>query len=71
MACSIKGDVKKILLPRPEGGDFRDIQHTAEDHAAIQPMLSQIQIYPLSQFDGKMKTKDWSKMPSLDYSRNL
>jgi hypothetical protein len=25
MACSIKGDVKKILLPRPEGG-FRDIQ---------------------------------------------
>jgi hypothetical protein len=26
MACSIKGDVKKILLLRPEGGDFRDIQ---------------------------------------------
>jgi len=25
-ACSIKGDVKKILLRRPEGGDFRDIQ---------------------------------------------
>ena len=26
MAWSIKGDVKKILLLRPEGGDFRDIQ---------------------------------------------
>jgi hypothetical protein len=26
MACSIKGDVKKILLLRPEGGDFCDIQ---------------------------------------------
>jgi hypothetical protein len=26
MACSIKGDVKRILLLRPEGGDFRDIQ---------------------------------------------
>ena len=36
---------------------------TAEDHAAIQPALSQILVYPLSQFDGKMKTKDWSKLP--------
>ncbi len=36
---------------------------TAEDHKAIQPVLSQIVFYPLSQFDGKMKTKDWSKLP--------
>ena len=36
---------------------------TPEDHAAIQPALSQIQYYPLSQFDGKMKTRDWSKLP--------
>ena len=36
---------------------------TAEDHTAIQPVLSQIDFYPLSQFDGKMKTKDWSKLP--------
>ena len=36
---------------------------TPEDHAAIQPALSQIQIYPLSQFDRKMKIKDWSKLP--------
>jgi len=36
---------------------------TPEDHAAIQPALSQIQVYPLSQFDGKMKTQDWSKLP--------
>jgi len=36
-----------------------------EDRAAIQPALSQIQFYPLSQFDGKMKTKDWSKLPSV------
>jgi hypothetical protein len=39
---------------------------TAEDRAAIQPALSQILIYPLSQFDGKMKTKDWSKLPHVD-----
>jgi hypothetical protein len=36
---------------------------TAEDHQAIQPVLSQIEFYPLSQFDGNMKTRDWSKLP--------
>jgi hypothetical protein len=36
---------------------------TAEDHAAIQSLLSQVVYYPLSEFDGKMKTKDWSKLP--------
>ena len=36
---------------------------TAEDRTAIQPLLSQVVFYPLSQFDGKMKTKDWSKLP--------
>jgi len=39
------------------------MDNTPEDHAAIQPALSQIDFYPLSQFDGKMKTKDWSKLP--------
>jgi len=38
---------------------------TAEDHAALQPLLSQIMVYPLSQFDGKMKTKDYNKIPSF------
>ena len=38
---------------------------TPEDRKAIQPALSQIQFYPMSQFDGKMKTKDWSKLPSF------
>jgi hypothetical protein len=36
---------------------------TPEDHAAIQSLLSQINFYPLSQFDGKMKTMDWSTLP--------
>jgi len=36
---------------------------TEADHKAIQPVLSQIVYYPLSEFDGKMKTKDWSKLP--------
>ena len=38
---------------------------TPEDHAAIQPALTQIQFYPLSQFDGKMKTRDWNKLPTF------
>jgi hypothetical protein len=36
---------------------------TQEDHKAIQPLLSQVVYYPLSEFDGRMKTKDWSKLP--------
>lgn len=34
-----------------------------EDKAAIQPILSQIMVYPLTEFDGKMKTKDWKSTP--------
>ena len=39
------------------------MDETAEDHAAIQPVINQVVFYPLSEFDGKMKTKDWSKLP--------
>ena len=42
------------------------LNDTPEDKAAIQPALNQILIYPLSQFDGKMKTKDWSKLPIVE-----
>jgi len=42
------------------------LNDTPEDKAAIQPALNQILIYPLSQFDGKMKIKDWSKMPKVE-----
>ena len=46
-----------VTMPRIFMGD------TPEDQAAIQPALSQIQFYPLSQFDGKKQTKDWHKLP--------
>jgi hypothetical protein len=42
---------------------FRD--DTPEDLKAVQAILNQIMFYPLSEFDGKMKTKDWSKIPSF------
>src|SRR5271157_1664709 len=53
---------------RPYGRDFATRQamghvlprvfllDTPEDHAAIQPLLSQMDFYPLAEFDGKTKT---------------
>ena len=40
---------------------FKD--DSAEDTQAVQPVLGQVMFYPLSRFDGKMKTTDWSKLP--------
>jgi hypothetical protein len=36
---------------------------TPEDHRAIQSVISQINAYPLAEFDGKTKVTDWSKLP--------
>jgi hypothetical protein len=41
------------------------LNDTTEDRQAIQPLLNQIIVYPLSEFDGKMKTKDWKKVPTF------
>ena len=38
---------------------------TPEDKAAIQSVLNQVMVYPLSEYDGTMKTLDWSKSPSF------
>jgi hypothetical protein len=38
---------------------------TPEDRKAIQPLINQIVAYPLADFDGKRKTKDWSKLPAI------
>lgn len=37
---------------------------TAEDKAAVQSLISQMVVYPLSDFDGKMKTMDWKNTPT-------
>jgi hypothetical protein len=39
---------------------------TDEDRAAIQPFLNQIMVYPLDDFTGAMRTKDWSDVPTFD-----
>ncbi|EPO4110709.1 DUF1254 domain-containing protein [Enterobacter cloacae] len=47
------------VIPRIQMDD------TAEDRAAIQAPIKEVMTYPLSQFDGKMKTYDYSKLPSI------
>ncbi|MCI0391621.1 MAG: DUF1214 domain-containing protein [Acidobacteria bacterium] len=38
---------------------------TAEDRKAILPLVNHILVYPLSRFDGKLKTRDWTKAPTF------
>jgi hypothetical protein len=38
---------------------------TPEDTQAVQPLVSQIMMYPLSKFTGQMQTMDWSKLPNI------
>jgi hypothetical protein len=41
------------------------LDDTDEDRAAVQPVVNQIDAYPLEEFDGEMKIKDWNDMPSF------
>jgi hypothetical protein len=38
---------------------------TPEDRQAIQSALRQVMMYPLSEYDGTMKNKDWSQIPKV------
>ncbi|WP_110767135.1 DUF1254 domain-containing protein [Mycolicibacterium mucogenicum] len=38
---------------------------TPEDRAAIQAVINQVNIYPLAEFDGKLKTVEWAKLPVI------
>jgi hypothetical protein len=48
-----------IVIPRV----FKE--STPEDTQAVQPLLSQITMYPLSKFTGQQQTKDWTKAPNF------
>lgn len=39
---------------------------TAADRKAIQEVLKGVLMYPLSEYDGKMKSKDWANIPKVD-----
>ena len=38
------------------------VDDTPEDKRAVQELVSQIDMYPLAEFDGKMKRHDWTKV---------
>jgi hypothetical protein len=60
-----KGIVKTFRSPTNTGivapRVFQD--DTPEDKSAIQSVLPGIMMYPLAEFDGSMKTKDWANLP--------
>ena len=39
---------------------------TAEDRQAVQPLVNQIVVYPLKEYDGKPKSMDYSKTPDIE-----
>ena len=41
------------------------LNDTDEDRAAIQLVVNQINVYPLTEFDGTKKIKDWNDVPSF------
>ncbi|NEU09636.1 DUF1254 domain-containing protein [Flavihumibacter sp. R14] len=47
-----------IVIPRVFQSD------DPADKKAVQPLISQITMYPLSEFDGKMKITEWTKLKS-------
>ena len=55
----ISPEQKSVACPN------QDMDSTAADKAAIQPVLAQVGVYQLSKFDGKMKTTDWTKTPII------
>ena len=41
------------------------LNDTKEDRIAVQPILNQINAYPLNEYDGEMKIMDWSATPEF------
>jgi hypothetical protein len=41
------------------------VADTEEDRAAVLPLIDRTLVYPLGDFDGTVKTKDWSAVPSF------
>jgi len=52
----------RVVIPRV----FQD--DTPEDKRAIQGGLQQVVMYPLAEYDGTMKSKDWTKLPQAPSS---
>ena len=62
-----KGITQVFRAPTNSGfvGPRLFMDDTADDRQAIQPALRPVMMYPLSEYDGNMKSKDWSALPKL------
>jgi len=47
------------------------LNDTAEDRAALREVIQQLMLYPLSHYDGTVKTKDWSTVPTFPVPEGL
>jgi hypothetical protein len=62
IAASFRGSTNiATIIPRVFQEDDR------ADNEALQPLIRQIVAYPLSEFGGTLKTRDWSDLPSLPW----
>ena len=48
-----------FIIPRV----FQD--DSPQDKQSVQPLIDAIDVYPLAKYDGKMKERDWRKVPKL------
>src|SRR5262249_23753806 len=46
------------------------VDDTPEDKAALQPLINKIDVYPLTQFKGKVREVDWSKLPTISGAKS-
>jgi len=67
-----QGEVPKGILatfrsPTDLAGVFPRVfqDDTPEDKAAIQTVINQVMVYPLTEYTGEMKARDWKKAPSV------
>lgn len=65
-----KGIAKVFRASTNTGGVFPRIfqDDTPEDKRAIQAVLGGIMMYPVSEYNGRMKSMDWSKIPYVPAS---
>jgi hypothetical protein len=61
-----KGIAKVFRAPTDTGGVIPRVfqDDSPEDNKAVQGVIQQIMMYPLGEYDGKMKSRDWTKLPN-------
>ena len=53
-----------MLIPRVHPGD------TSDELRVIREVLSMVDLYPVARYDGNVKARDWTRLPSLSPARD-